>query len=390
VIEMDHCQLIYEGSVKSVLSVENKPFYLFKYSDAFSVFDWGKMPDTIDDKGRALALIGNIFFKLLGDPVRWQQWPLIQNIRNVQNIKNVQGYAEIEKSEIYREFATLGVAHHCYGMGAQDDLLMVKKIEVMRPAAIWHHGKICWDYSAYKKSLRNTLIPLEIIFRFSLPPGSSLFSRLGDGRYCRELGIEIDKKLPEKFNIPLIEFSSKLETTDRYLSYAQAQEMAGMSDLEFAKLKESVSLIALRLKDLLAECEVELCDGKLEMCWGEDLKADGTRELILVDSIGPDELRLLYQGAQLTKEKMREFYRDSAWYVAVAEAKILGKEEGIENWQRICEERLGQSPPRIWPDKLKIFSSMYRAFANHLGEHFFKERYFYDCDNLSVVAEKLR
>ena len=49
----------YTGSVKNVLaSIEDPDSLWFAFTDDYSVFDWGKMPDSITNKGKALALIG--------------------------------------------------------------------------------------------------------------------------------------------------------------------------------------------------------------------------------------------------------------------------------------------------------------------------------------------
>ena len=37
----------------------------FHFSDRYSVFDWGEMPDTIEDKGTALCFIGAYCFEEL-------------------------------------------------------------------------------------------------------------------------------------------------------------------------------------------------------------------------------------------------------------------------------------------------------------------------------------
>jgi len=49
-------KLIYQGSVKDVWqSPEGEHKLWFEYTDDYSVFDWGKMPDTISRKGASLA-----------------------------------------------------------------------------------------------------------------------------------------------------------------------------------------------------------------------------------------------------------------------------------------------------------------------------------------------
>ena len=60
------------GSVKD-LEVIQKPTEAsmgvgrFHFSDRYSVFDWGEMPDQIDAKGAALCLMGAYCFEKLED-----------------------------------------------------------------------------------------------------------------------------------------------------------------------------------------------------------------------------------------------------------------------------------------------------------------------------------
>ena len=69
-------KLKYEGSVKNVFAAPNDPNSLwFSFTDKYSVFDWGKMPDLINNKGNALALIGTHIFKKLNDPQFWHNLP---------------------------------------------------------------------------------------------------------------------------------------------------------------------------------------------------------------------------------------------------------------------------------------------------------------------------
>jgi phosphoribosylaminoimidazole-succinocarboxamide synthase len=60
------------GSVKNLTVLEqlgsNKTGSgIFTFSDRYSVFDWGEMPDHIKDKGKILCLTGAFFFEKLDE-----------------------------------------------------------------------------------------------------------------------------------------------------------------------------------------------------------------------------------------------------------------------------------------------------------------------------------
>ena len=46
---------MYAGSVKNIYSTDSVSNLIFEFTDDYSVFDWGKMPDAIPRKGEALA-----------------------------------------------------------------------------------------------------------------------------------------------------------------------------------------------------------------------------------------------------------------------------------------------------------------------------------------------
>jgi len=60
------------GSVKD-LTIIQKPTQTetgigrFVFSDRYSVFDWGEMPDIIPDKGKSIAVLASYFFEKLNE-----------------------------------------------------------------------------------------------------------------------------------------------------------------------------------------------------------------------------------------------------------------------------------------------------------------------------------
>ena len=47
---------------------------IFEYTDAYSVFDWGKMPDALARKGEALAVLAADWFEKLERPETWKEF----------------------------------------------------------------------------------------------------------------------------------------------------------------------------------------------------------------------------------------------------------------------------------------------------------------------------
>src|SRR3989338_6216002 len=179
------------GSVKN-LEVLKKPsekesgIGVFTFTDDYSVFDYGKMPDTIPNKGEALCRMAAYNFK------------------------------ELEK---------LGVKSHFRKLVSGNEM-EVDLVRVLYP----QKGEL-------KEGMGNYLVPLEIIYRNSLPEGSSVFKRLASGQVTPEqLGLSRMPKPGEQLEKPLMDVSTKLEETDRYLSWKEAAEISCLSEEETEKL----------------------------------------------------------------------------------------------------------------------------------------------------------
>jgi phosphoribosylaminoimidazole-succinocarboxamide synthase len=96
-------------------------------------------------------------------------------------------------------------------------------------------------------------------------------------------------------------------------------------------------------------------------------KSNGDRGLLLVDSIGPDELRLTYENLPLSKEFLRQIYNGSTWYEAVGKAKKLASERKTQDWKKICVEELHEVPRKLTSQELEVASLLYQALANEVS-----------------------
>jgi len=301
----------------------------FVFSDRYSVFDWGEMPNHIANKGKALCLIGAYYFEKLeemGVPTHYLG--LVEN-GDVKQLRQ---------------------------LGAPVNSMQVKLLQVLKPAL--RDG--AYDYSVYQGEVRNHLVPLEIIYRNALPEGSSVFKRLRSGALSPEdLGLAEMPTPGQRLEQPILDVSTKLEAIDRYLTWAEAKVISGMRDEEIEQIKQ----ITLKIDELITqEAErmgLEHEDGKIE--YG----VDEAGRLMVVDVLGtPDECRFTFQGIPVSKEAARIFYRNTPWYKEVEAAK---KQDNV-NWKKLVS-----SPPPPLPEHLdRLISHLYMAFCNELtGEGWF-------------------
>jgi len=324
------------GSVKDLIILEEARKdkigkARFVFSDRYSVFDWGEMPDHIKNKGYAIALLGAYFFEKMEE-------------MGIEN--HYVGLIEKEKVKKLDE------------LKKPSNVMEIKLLRVIKPDI--KEGK--YDYSIYKKEKGNFLIPLEVIYRNYLPEGSSVFRRLKEGQLkLEDLGLEHYPKPGEKLKETFIDVSTKLEITDRYISWEEAKEIAGLSKEEMEEMKKIVEKINNLVTEEFAKIGLRNEDGKIEFGF------DDKRNLMVVDVVGTlDECRFTWNGIPISKEIARIYYRKTEWYKAVEEAKKKDRQK----WKEICKLK-----PEPLPEKLsKAISQIYCACTNEItGRIWFEE-----------------
>lgn len=340
------------GSVKD-LQVIQKPTDTamgvgrFLFSDRYSVFDWGEMPDHIDGKGAALCLMGAYCFEQL------EKRGVKTHYRGLVNTNG----------------KTVKVAE----LKEPSNIMEVALVNVYRPKTSVVNGKIIHDYSSqYTPSLKNCLIPLEVIYRNGLPEGSSVFKRLAQGKVTlRDLDLDHQPQPGETLSKPIFDVSTKLEETDRYLTWTEAQKISGLIDQELADVKGVLLKADETITMAAANAGLKNEDGKIELAF------DDKRKLMLVDVLGTlDECRFTFNGVHVSKEVARQFYKETTWYTDVEQAKKDAEAKGIQDWKSLCKSQ----PPKLNPKLKTIISQMYTSVANEMSG-----KKLFDTPNLSKV-----
>ncbi len=343
-------KLVYEGSVKNLWEVSADKLE-FEYTDAYSVFDWGRMPDTLAHKGDALAAIGAYFFKAVANPESWKS-------ANLEKSPWLAGFTGRLRELIVAELATLereGLRHHLLERTGTN-LLRVQRVAAIGPLEYKLGSQTLYHYSGQGWEKRVRLIPLEVVFRFGVPHGSSLLERLTPA-YVAQLGLETQPMEGKRLDRPVLEFFSKLEGTDRFFTWEQALNYSGLDYATFEKLVARSLVLAVWLAGTFDSKGLELWDGKFEWAIDDD-------QLMLVDSIGPDELRLLdpQTGTQISKEFLRLFYRKTQWFEAVKQAKSEASSDSNVDWKARVRKHAGE-PPMLSKEFREAATALYPSLA---------------------------
>lgn len=317
----------------------------FLFTDAYSVFDWGAMPDSIPNKGASLCAMGAYNFELLesrGIPTHYQG--------------------------VFTEATDRPVSIEMVDSPPAEMAIELTQV----PELPYQSGT--YNYDTYHQNAgENYLVPLEIVFRNTVPIGSSLRRRTEPSDH----GLTYDK-WPDhvvELDEPIIEFSTKYEESDRYLDVKTANEIAG-----FASIDE-IETLAREVNECITQRATDQGfvhqDGKIEVLYHQG-------ELKVADVVGTfDENRFQYEGQQLSKEVLREYHRQQqpAWVTAVKEAKQQAHDQNIDNWRTICT----QSPSPLPESVLGAVEQMYTAGANaYTGQELF------DAPSLTRTIERIR
>ncbi len=333
------------GSVKDLQIIEEPSMQKrgrgrFIFSDRFSVFDWGEMPDKIKDKGKALALLSAYFLEKL----------------NMQGIKT--HYIGINQNNEIKKLNDLE---------NPSNSIEVSLVRVIKPVL----QNDIYDYSVYKNEKFNFLIPFEIIYRNRLPENSSIFKRLKKGDITLEY-FEL-KEFPQPDQVlenPIYDISTKLEIDDRYITWDKAKQMANLSEEEIEKIKEVTKQVNNLITTEMDNIGLVNEDGKIELAFDEN------RELMIVDTLGTlDECRFKYNNYPISKEMARKYYRKTKWFQKVEKAKQTDRFK----WKEIVGEE-----PELLPEEFKnLFSDMYKSVANQI----IKKEFFPDVSDLNTIIK---
>jgi len=316
----------------------------FVFTDDYSVFDWGKMPDAVPNKGASLCATGAASFERLEETVPTH----------------------------YRGVYAGGSVTRLDGAGAPPREMAIDLVAV--PELPFEGSEEGYDYEAFHAAAGEAyLVPLEIVFRNRVPVGSSLRRRSDPADVGLDTGSWPDEPvdLPE----PVVEFSTKFERSDRYLDREEAARIAGAAPLD--GLAATARAANRTVTDLAEEAGLVHEDGKIEC-----LYCDG--EIRVADVVGTfDENRFAYDGQQVSKEVLRQYHRrrQPEWVEAVERARTAASERGAADWRELCEETPDPLPARV----IDAMRDLYTA-----GTNAYVGRPLFDDPGLEAAVDRVR
>jgi phosphoribosylaminoimidazole-succinocarboxamide synthase len=291
----------------------------FEFTDDYSVFHYSKMPDPIPGKGETLCRMAVFTLRMLGK----------------------------------RGIPTHFLDHERPG---RMRFRLVRILDRQR-------GEL-------RAEDRCRLVPLQVICRNQLPAGASVYRRLAAGTLTlQQLGWSSAPAVGLPLEPPLIEFTTKLEEIDRFVTEDEARSIAALSDTQLSSLKR----LTLEINRIVSEHATEVglvhADSKIEF------GIDDRGEVLLVDTAGtPDENRFLRAGTHVTKQVLRDFYL------------VRGLERDVQQWVAQGRSRSSwPSPEHLPAEYIAIMSDLYRTVSELWTGTINPGN-----DPLDVVVERLR
>ncbi len=328
---------------------------IFTFSDRYSVFDWGEMPDLIPGKGAALCMMA--------------AWNFEQFKRYLEIPTHYLGIVDSERNLTTTD-----------RLKASSNIMVVSLSRVIKPKFV--DGE--YDYSEFiegRGELDNFVVPLEVIYRRGAPKGSSLFKTIDalerEGKHHELATLLGNYGLVEKpepgqlFPKTGYDFTTKFESTDRRLSEQGAHYISGLSTREFGQLGDLrdavVDLVALHahsvgLIDFDGKHEYRFFGGVVSLA---DVAGtfDENRFMISLDG----------RQVQVSKEFLRQYHKTHQpdWYEAVEKAKVEAFRRGIADWKSLVQVQ----PQHLDSRLVALVGEMYQAGSDrYTGLNVFKVR----------------
>ncbi len=338
------------GSVKDVIPCGESDVArrgTFVFSDRYSVFDWGRMPDEIPGKGAALCLMSAWNFERLEEiDIPTHYIDLIDNSNN------------LVKTDELKE---------------PTNRMVVSLSTVIKPD--FQEGR--YDYSKFKNHrsrIDDYVIPLEVIYRNGAPDGSSFFKRVEAlkedskelKKFLSRFGLREIPKPNTMFPATCYDFTTKFEETDRTLTKKEAYSISGLEKHHFDYLKKYRNNVAPFISGRAKEIGFVDFDGKMEFTFSMYVR--------LADVVGTlDENRFFFNGRHVSKELLRQHHKvhQKGWVDAVNQAKKSAEEKGVREWKQFVEIM----PRNLEPELVRLVGEMYMSASDRwTGLNLFRVR----------------
>jgi phosphoribosylaminoimidazole-succinocarboxamide synthase len=308
----------------------------FQFNPVFSVFDYGTLQPPVPLDNSTIALMAAFNFEQLREAgIESHYLGLVKN-------------------------GELLSAASAIRQGVAPDTLRVRLVHRLLPT----HSAAGWGYSVFQSPVSNHfVVPIEFISRVKIGANSSVWKRIERGDLTlADLGLPSDICPGDPLPHHVLDFSTKYEPEDRYLSTETARELTAFSGERWAKINRATAETSRLMTDFARSRGVEREDGKVEF-----VTLDHRRELdVLGDAVTTlHEDRLVLDGTDITKQAIRDAVKrwSPEWAAEIDRAKNEARRSGAADFRALMNPDIRYvSPPA---DFFERYNALARAFVNH-------------------------
>jgi phosphoribosylaminoimidazole-succinocarboxamide synthase len=308
----------------------------FQFNPVFSVFDYGTLQPPVPLDNSTIALMAAFNFERLREAGIESHY-----LAMVQDGEPISAAAAIR----------LGVA---------PDMLRVRLIHRLLPT----HSASGWDYSLFHSPpSHHFVVPIEFISRVKIGANSSVWKRVARGDIAlADLGLPADARPGDPLPHHVLDYSTKYEPEDRYLSADAARQLTGFSPERWAKINRTTTEASRLMTEFAKSRGVEREDGKVEY-----VTLDHPRQVdVLGDAVTTlHEDRLILDGTDITKQAIRDAVKrfNPAWAAEIDRAKAEARAGGVADFRTVMDPAIHYvSPPAEFFER---YNALARAFVNH-------------------------
>jgi phosphoribosylaminoimidazole-succinocarboxamide synthase len=212
--------------------------------------------------------------------------------------------------------------------------------------------------------------PIEFISRNGLPKESSVWKRVAKGQVSlTDLGLPADFKQGDEVPAslkPILDYSTKFEKGDRYLSPEQTRQLMGISQERFDGINGTTRKASNIMTDYAAARGFVRADGKVEYVTFLAKQGD---LWVPVDVLGDavctwHEDRLLFNGFPVSKQPIRDKVKklNPEWYAAIEAAKDRAEKEHVKDFRTLIDPSIKYVSPS--PEFFEGINQLFRAGTN--------------------------
>lgn len=371
--------------------------------DAFSIYDWGRMPDSVPGKGAAAAILADALLARMESSTRWVDFSRGVHALLLRKGNRFGSYF----NEVGESLQSNGLRTFRLGLGgiqvpgvspletlqSGGSRLFVRDLEEARPVTTTLFGRSLHSYRQIpqRSSGLPRLLPFEFRFQFQFESADGSNSTLAllkkDPEYLSRRGFKTTSLEPGRWlDFPVIELFTLHEAKRRPLELEEALALAESAGFSAENLHRSLMLtawVAGFQRQEFETSQIHLRSGSLR--WA--VLPDGAP--LLASLPGPAEFELECAGIPLALELSEHFYAGTPWAKSVAQARELAGAIQVEagvDLQREWKKRVPLSPPALSAEVREWGMHLLPMLVNTLtGRNWFSGAW-----NLETVCTKAR